>query len=95
MLIYKNTFENIKTQGYEFPIEDQFYASENEAIVADGITRDPLGVEDLSTISKEEFLLKYPRPSGAFLAAKEICDTFSKTNGSLEDRLIKCNQSVL
>ncbi len=28
MLIYKNTFENIKTIGLDFPIEDQFYADE-------------------------------------------------------------------
>lgn len=38
MLIYKNTFDNVKTIGFKFPIEDQFYASETEAIVADGIT---------------------------------------------------------
>ena len=94
MLIYKNTFDNVKTIGFKFPIEDQFYASETEAIVADGITRDPIGIADLSTCSFEEFLEKYPRPSGAELAAKVICDTFSKTNGSLIKRLIKCNEGV-
>lgn len=94
MLVYANTFENIKTLNSNFPTEDQFYASENEAIVADGITRDPIGVGDLSTCSQKEFLTKYPRPSGAFLAAKEICDTFSKTSGLLKDRLIYCNNAV-
>ena len=94
MLIYKNTFDNIKTSNFEFPIEDQFYATETEAIVADGITRDPIGVSDLSVCSNEEFLEKYPKPSGAELAAKTICDTFSKTNGSLMEKLIKCNESV-
>ena len=94
MLIYKNTFDNVKTGAFEFPIEDQFYATETEAIVADGITRDPIGVSDLSVCSNEEFLEKYPRPSGAELAAKVICDTFSKTNGSLIKRLIKCNEGV-
>lgn len=89
-----NTFENIKTLNSNFPIEDQFYASENEAIVADGITRDPIGVVDLSTCSQKELLTKYPRPSGAELAAKEICDTFSKSSGLLKDRLIKCNNAV-
>ena len=44
MLIYKNTFENIKTVNLEFPVEDQYYANDNEAIVADGITRDPIGI---------------------------------------------------
>ena len=62
MLIYKNTFDNVKTIGFKFPIEDQFYASETEAIVADGITRDPIGIADLSTCSFEEFLEKYPLP---------------------------------
>lgn len=94
MLVYMNTFENIKTLNSNFPIEDQFYASENEAVVADGITRDPIGVGDLSTCSQKEFLTKYPRPSGAELAAKEICDTFSKTSGSLRDRLTQCNNAV-
>mgnify|MGYP004590135119 CR=1 FL=1 len=49
MIIYKNTFENIKTMNCNFPLEDQFYAENNEAIVADGITRDPVGVLDLAT----------------------------------------------
>lgn len=94
MLVYMNTFENTKTLNNKFPIEDQFYASENEAVVADEITRDPIGVGDLSTCSQKEFLAKYPRPSGAELAAKEICYTFSKTSGLLRDRLIQCNNAV-
>ena len=94
MLVYKNTFDNIKTSNCDFPVEDQFYASENEAIVADGITRDPIGISNLSTCSQSEFLRRYPRPSGAELAAKEICDTFSNTTGILKNRLIKCNNSV-
>lgn len=94
MLIYKNTFENLKTIGHNFPIEDQFYASDDETIVADGITRDPIGISDLSVCSYNERLEKYPRQSGAELAATEICNTFSKTSGSLIDKLTKCNESV-
>lgn len=94
MLIYKKTFENIKTKDYNFPIEDQFYASNDEAIVADGITRDPIGISDFSKYSHEDFLEKYPRPSGAEIAAKEICETFSKTSGSLIDKLVKCNENI-
>ena len=94
MLIYKNTFDNVMTVGYDFPIEDQYYANENEAIVADGITRDPIGMSDFSKFTKKEFLERYPRPSGAELAAKEVCSTFSKTTGSLVDRLIEANRSV-
>lgn len=95
MLIYKNTFDNIETINFNFPVEDQFYANGVEAIVADGITRDPIGISDFSDYSSKEFLEKYPRPSGAFLAAKEICDTFSKVpTGSLMNKLVKCNESV-
>lgn len=94
MLIYKNTFDNIMTVGFNFPIEDQYYANDNEAIVADGITRDPIGISDFSKCTKHEFLEKYPRPSGAELAAKEVCSTFSNATGSLVDRLIEANRSV-
>lgn len=94
MLVYKNTFDKVMTVGFNFPIEDQFYACDNEAIVADGITRDPIGISDFSKCTKEEFLEKYPRPSGAELAAKEVCSTFSNATGSLVNRLIEANRSV-
>ena len=94
MLVYKNTFENIMTLGFNFPVEDQYYTSETDAIVADGITRDPIGITDFSKCSKCEFIEKYPKPSGAELAAKEICKTFSNSKGSLTDRLIEANKSV-
>ncbi len=94
MLLYKNTFENLKTMNCNFPVEDQFYADENEAIVADGITRDPIGLDDLAAYTFEEMLAKYPRPSGAEMAAKEICQTFYKSSGSLEEKLKKCNNNI-
>ena len=94
MLIYKNTFENVKTLNCDFPIEDQFYASDFEAIIADGITRDPVGVLNFTEHKLSDMVKLYPRPSGAELAAKAICDSFSKTSGTLKDRLILCNKSV-
>ena len=94
MLLYKNTFDNVMTIGFDFPTEDQYYANENEAIVADGITRDPIGISDFSKCTKQEFLEKYPKPSGAELATKEVCNTFSNAIGSLVDRLIEANRSV-
>ena len=93
-IIYRNTFDNILTVGYDFPVEDCFYVGDNEAIVADGITRDPIGVGDFSTCSKEDFLNKYPRPSGGGLAAKEICNSFSKSTGNLKERLVMANEAV-
>ncbi len=94
MLVYKNTFDNIMTAGINFPVEDQYYATDTEAIVADGITRDPIGISDLSKSSMKEMIEKYPRPSGGELAAKEICDSFSTSTGSLLDRLVKANESI-
>lgn len=94
MLIYKNTFENIQTVNLKFPVEDQYYANDNEAIVADGITRDPIGIDDFRAYSTLDFVKFYPRPSGAELAAKEIVKTFENSSGNLKERLIKCNESV-
>jgi len=94
MIIYKNTFENIKTFKTNFPIEDQFYANENIAIVADGITRDPIGVFNLSQFSFEEMIKRYPRPSGAEMAAKTIVETFENPLESLKETLIMANAKV-
>lgn len=94
MVIYKKTFENTKTSNCNFPIEDQIYTNDCEAIVADGITRDPIGVDDLSTYSYDEMLKRYPRPSGGELAAKQIVKTFSQTTGTLKERLILCNEQI-
>lgn len=94
MIIYQNTFENVKTLNCDFPIEDQYYVKDNIAIVADGITRDPVGVFDLKSVPFSEFLEKYPRPSGAELAARTIIKTFKISNGSLKEKLIKCNEMV-
>ena len=94
MLIYKKTFDNIMTLGFDFPLEDQYYANDFEAIIADGITRDPIGISDFSKCTKQEFLEKYPRPSGAEKAAKEVCETFASATGSLVNRLIEANKSV-
>ena len=94
MLIYQNTFENTKTLNCNFPIEDQCYATDEEAIVADGITRDPVGISDLNSISFTETLKLYPRPSGGELAAKTITEAFKESNGMIKERLIACNNAV-
>ena len=94
MLLYKNTFENILTSNINFPVEDQYYAGENTAIIADGITRDPIGIKDFSKCSKKDLIINYPNPSGAEMCAKEICKTFKEENGTLKEKLIKCNEAV-
>ena len=94
MLIYKNTFENIKTIGLNFPVEDQYYANDREAIVADGITRDPIGISDFSKHTNIDMIKQYPRPSGAELAARKVCDSFSNSSGTLKERLVIANKEV-
>lgn len=94
MLIYQKTFENEKRKDCNFPEEDESYASENEGIIADGVTRDPIGDPDLSHYSKEDYIKKYPRPSGASEAAKIVCKTFAASNASLYERLKACNEKI-
>lgn len=94
MLIYANTFENIKTIDCNFPEEDKFYANNNTAIVVDGITRDPTAIYKLSKLTKEEIIKLPKHPSGAELAANTIVDTFYKSEGTLLNKFIECNKAV-
>lgn len=50
MLVYTNTFENIKTKGINFPVEDQYYANDNETIVADGFRGQSYGEQKIRII---------------------------------------------
>ncbi len=95
MLLYSKTFENVKTLNCNFPIEDQYYVTDNQAIVADGITRDPIGIYDFTNYSFDDMKEKYPRPSGAALAATEICKAFANTtSGTMKEKLIIANNMV-
>ena len=94
MIIYKNTFENIKTLNCDFPIEDKYYANDLLGVVADGITRDPIGVSDLSKLTLEEMLKLYPRPSGAEIVAQTVVDSFKDFNNNLLEQFIKANEAV-
>lgn len=94
MILYENTFENIKTMNCDFPMEDKYYALDNFAVVADGITRDPIGISDLSSASFKEMIQKYPRPSGAEYAAQVIVDSFKNKQPNLKNQLIEANKKV-
>ena len=76
------------------PQEDKIYATDNEAIIADGITRDPIGITDFNSVSFDELVNRYPNPSGAAIAAEEIIKTFKISTGTLRERMIKCNEAV-
>lgn len=58
------------------PPEDTYRVKGNIFCVADGITRDPLGITDFSGHSMEEILRSYPNPSPAALAANKVCESF-------------------
>ncbi len=63
--------------------------------MVDGITRDPVGISNLADCSFQEMIEKYPKSSGARLAAKMIADIFSSnTNGDLTKSIEKCNDAV-
>lgn len=97
-IIYQNTFDNTLTEKYDptFPREDQYYGCENFAVVADGITRDPIGITLEEAYKNQALAIKnYPRPSGAELAAKEVISTFKNNfNGNLKETLILANQNI-
>lgn len=101
MILYKNTFDNIKTVGYKVPIEDSYYCKNNFAVVADGITRDPNGIKYFDSTSFEEKINNYPNPSGASMAANLICKTFEENYNdiiskklSLKEAFIMTNKEV-
>lgn len=96
MLHYAKTYENTKTINQDFPIEDAFYATDDLVVVADGITRDPVGISDFKEVSFQDFLDCYPRPSGAELAAKEICSVFASNhaNQSLLTLIEEANKNI-
>lgn len=74
------------TRYPDLPEEDSFkYLKENNKIflvVADGITRDPIGMEVipdfLDAEGMKEFLKKYPRPSPAKTVAEIFCEKILK-----------------
>ncbi len=97
-ILYKNTFDNTITQKYDsnFPREDQFFANKKVAVVADGITRDPIGISWTETKENlKKAIEHYPRPSGAELAAKEVASTFEHNfTGNLKETMILANNNI-
>ena len=97
-IFYKNTFDNILTEKYDknFPREDQYFADEKVAVIADGITRDPVGIDfEQAAKNFQEAVKHYPRPSGAMLAAKEVTTTFENDfNGNLKETMVLANENI-
>lgn len=79
------------------PNEDHTETAENAICVADGITRDPIGIRDFRGYKKQELLEYYPDPSPAKQAAEAAASSFiAKTIDSRDvlDALKAANQAV-
>lgn len=89
-LIFAFTKHNPKYTHFNHPEEDSFdYLIEKDKIivaVADGITRDPIGIKDFPENPDKETIKKlmesYPKPSPAKKAADTFCKTFLKSKNS-------------
>lgn len=93
MIIYEKVFSKVNGDGF-YPKEDFYYIDEKKAIVADGITRDPIGILNLEDckgcISKF-----YPRPSGASIAANTVVETLKNARtGTLFEVFKRANKKV-
>lgn len=77
MKIFFISLPNIK-YGRLIPAEDSFLFHKNVFCVADGITRDPIGIDNFNGALLSDFAKSYPKPSGASIAADEFCQTFIK-----------------
>lgn len=81
-LIYDKILDNTTFTKFNLTpvVEDYYKINELSFCVADGVTRDNINGEAVMyPETKEEanyWLQTYPNPSGAFLSAKIVCDTF-------------------
>ncbi|MBU1916321.1 protein phosphatase 2C domain-containing protein, partial [Patescibacteria group bacterium] len=62
--------------GHLQPPEDAYKYLSSDAVVADGVTREPLPIRDRRKLTFEQATKGYPNPSGARLAADLFCETF-------------------
>lgn len=80
MVVYNLSLPNSR-YGHLMPPEDALAMAEGVYVVADGITRDPLGIKDFTGYTWEELLATYPQTSGAAIAAEVFCRRFVKAIG--------------
>ncbi|MFS8130851.1 MAG: hypothetical protein ACMG57_02630 [Candidatus Dojkabacteria bacterium] len=65
--------------------EDSIRHEGNIFAIADGITRDPIGIPDFSAVSIEEQQKAYPKPSPARISANTFTQSFVYSLGSKEE----------
>lgn len=94
-LIYDKTFDNtIFTENNLKPVVEDYYQIKDLTFcIADGVTRDdkygnavpyPATKEEA-----EEWVKKYPNPSGAYDSAKIVCETFIKEMEKYKNNISK------
>ena len=76
-MIYKVSLPSI-LHGHLMPAEDSMLVEGRVFCVADGVTRDPISPKNITDLSTEDLLKKYPNPSGSRLAADLFCESFIK-----------------
>lgn len=88
--MYDNTI--FTRHGLKPVVEDYFKIDRNTFCVADGVTRDDIYGNAVGYPETKEEALKwvenYPNPSGAYEAAKMVCEYFVKDIGLLGDHQI-------
>ncbi len=102
MKIFKIQLADNKLKGLHPQEDSAEYTNESENgifAVADGITRDPIGIGDFTGRKLEEVLKGYPNPSPAKFAADTFTKSFikyfeSNTDRTIRDAFIHCNQKI-
>ncbi len=79
------------------PNEDAYWHEGSAFAVSDGITRDPIGLNDFSSHDWSELLKTYPKPSPAAGAAMTAAKTFAQQLNKIVDphgAIVAANQAV-
>lgn len=71
------------------PSEDSLSYTQDTFVVADGITRDPLGILNFHDFKEEDIIKAYPNPSPAKIAADTFANSFLSKFSSDIDSLEK------
>lgn len=98
MKVWAKSLKNIQ-YGKILPTEDSFSYHNNVFCVADGVTRDPIGIPDFTNIDPLEALKNYPNPSPAATAAQICANTFvgqldNHPGINVRDGLVAANERI-
>lgn len=98
MQVWAISLPNVK-YGAHMPAEDSFTYNDNVFCVADGVTRDPIGLSDFTNLDPLEALEKYPNPSRAAKAAELCSASFvglleNNSDTNVNAAMVECNKRI-